>query len=876
MADPFAAYRKSNDPFAAYRKSNDPFAAYRKPKDEDENYSAFRSGAVDFLESAVGAGDELDALLMRVSGDADSWDEAIERSRANLERFESENETLSKALDVTGVVAGLLIPGMGAAKIASAGTKAAQIGRAAAFGAAEGAAYGFLSGEGDERLSSAALGAGVGGAAGGLAAKYLMKTDDEIAEAARKAAGQRRGAGHIAGEEGFVNVGKIKERGIAGIKKDDSLKDQVIKRIDDDAVELLEKPEGQSGVFGNIALGLKEFTEKNVGVRAARLAEDAESMARRGRVQIDEVFEAPEWQQLGQRFEANKKLKNIALRINPQREDAVKWSDILTDNKFNLSSAELDDFRLLKQKFDDVAQLDPARGLDDYLPTQAKGEINKVSKDTMTPAATTDDYISPVDALRQYANDVNDAAMLANRFDIPLDSIKVKGDSRMESVINAIRKKAKAEGASEEVADNLRSVLRTQFVASRQGAASVGSIARRATSVALLGNWGNALLNTAEGITAPVMQNGIRDWLSTVPDAIISTIAPSVAGKSGRWLTDAASGHKGQYMGEIVSSGREAIRDSAEQLNWIKWAGSREAREKVGRGVDAIGEKAFNLTGVTTVNRMSREILTNSSIRRGMRLAKKGDLDKLRKHEGMRGLTDSEFISTVEALKRGDLSDAWVRNFAATALNKWQPVSASAMPKAFHDNPDARMLYSMLSYMNRQMNNIRTGVGLNMMTAKDKGINTKEGQEALRDAYKYAAKYTVLFGVVNGLWDQGRQLTDRSKDMDVDTLLDPENITERTIQQIVSNVTSGLVNTKATDYGKGAFDFVPAPISAFSSVGGGLFDAATEGSLEPIAKAAQTYVPGVANVDRAVRSVTGERLLTGDPIAEVRDMIEGR
>jgi hypothetical protein len=259
-----------------------------------------------------------------------------------------------------------------------------------------------------------------------------------------------------------------------------------------------------------------------------------------------------------------------------------------------------------------------------------------------------------------------------------------------------------------------------------------------------------------------------------------------------------------------------------------------------------------------------------------MRLAKNGDIEKLRKHPGMRGLTDNEVQATVDALKKGDLTDPWVLNFAGASLNKWQPVAASAMPKAYHDNPDARMMYSMLSYMNRQMNVLRTDLGGSLMQARDSGLNTKEGQEALKDAYKFGAKYMALFGVFNGLVDQGRHLVDSSKDMEVADVLDPENITERTIQQIVSNATSGMVNTKAYEYGKEAFDPTPAPIAGVTSLFSGAVDAVAEDDVDPLLRGIQNYVPVVSNVDRVVRSATGERLLTGDPIAEVRDMIEGR
>ena len=59
---------------------------------------------------------------------------------------------------------------------------------------------------------------------------------------------------------------------------------------------------------------------------------------------------------------------------------------------------------------------------------------------------------------------------------------------------------------------------------------------------------------------------------------------------------------------------------------------------------------------------------------------------------------------------------------------------------------------------------------------------------------------------------------------------------------------------------------MPAPISSAYRLGSGLFTAgerAVTGEPEPLTpllRAGQTYVPGVANVDRVLRMTTGERL----------------
>ena len=284
------------------------------------------------------------------------------------------------------------------------------------------------------------------------------------------------------------------------------------------------------------------------------------------------------------------------------------------------------------------------------------------------------------------------------------------------------------------------------------------------------------------------------------------------------------------------------------------------------RGLDKLSQGLYKLSGVSTVNRMGQEMLTNSAIQRGINLAKKGDLDKLRKHDGMRGLTESEFKSTVNALKNEQYSNPWVLNFAGASLNKWQPVSASAMPKAFHDNPNGRMAYSMLSYMNKQMNSIRTDIGLNIERAGRLGLNTKEGADAAKAAMLNAAKYAGLFGAFAGVWDDGRKVLDQSNEKYLEDLLTPEGISKAFLNQIASNMTSGIVNIRSEEFGGKPVELRPAPISAVSNI---LSGAATTGerlltgeddALSPLLKAGQTYAPGVANVDRVLRAATGERL----------------
>jgi len=64
--------------------SDDYFNNLWGEEEEDTEYSVVRSATVDFLESAIGAGDELDATVRLLAGEAANWNEAIEQSREEL------------------------------------------------------------------------------------------------------------------------------------------------------------------------------------------------------------------------------------------------------------------------------------------------------------------------------------------------------------------------------------------------------------------------------------------------------------------------------------------------------------------------------------------------------------------------------------------------------------------------------------------------------------------------------------------------------------------------------------------------------------------------------------------------------------------------
>lgn len=269
---------------------------------------------------------------------------------------------------------------------------------------------------------------------------------------------------------------------------------------------------------------------------------------------------------------------------------------------------------------------------------------------------------------------------------------------------------------------------------------------------------------------------------------------------------------------------------------------------------------------------------TNTAFRKGMELAKKGDsasMKELSELPGMRGLNAQEVMETAQALARGDAQNQMVRLFAGNTLADVQPVLASAMPKAFNERPDGRIFYSMLSYMNRQYNRIRTDIGLNLYEAQKLGLNSKEGQDAFRKASIQGTKYVALMGMANGIWDDFRKglfnADDREamfgdgeiRGAEINSLEEMVGyFAETTSNQLVSNVSSGLGNIRAKEFGGSNINVLPAPIQAGARLGSGLMDLAIkpDNKADELMRFGQSYVPGLSQVDKATRTLTGNRL----------------
>ena len=902
-ADSANADEETKKPWEEYAE----FDPHNAPEQSTGEFAA--GAAMDLAESALGVGDEIGAAALSVSDFFETgewnWSENLTQARETLDTFDAQNPVLSGAITAAGIAGSLLIPAAGAARFAQTGSRLARAGKIGLMSSAEGAAYGALSGRGEEGRTDGAILGGVIGGVAGVGVSMLLRNKDEIAVMAKADDDLRNtpDQGHIAGK-GFVDDAadnrttrdNSKDGGVSN--KERTVKKVVTQEEYDAAAELngLSEKHKKTGFAGKWVNDVTSWITENVGERAARLTADAEWMQRTAR---------GEW--VGKIEDKLKGFDDIVTQHprlsmalqNLGRTDDGKmgtWEDVyraVGDNK------ELrDQVSVFQNMYKDLKALDaPGRTTFDWIHTSKMADTPGVKAGGV---ASEKHYMGPAATMIEYADEVTAANALAERFginmwELPVTSKVKKGKARsagllkekvntkplMEAVLQQIKKKAKSEGASDEVANNLDDALRTVFVSAKAGGDAAGAVARKVSSSAMLGSPMNAFLGVSEWFT-PMFQNGVVAWGKQVPSMVAyglrevldnwSQISKYSVGRAGvkfkgtarplanttEGITPQNMGLGDQFMGEVAATSTSTF------------------GKLMDRGVKFIYDKSL----VTASNRIGQFAQMNSAVNRGRALAKsamKGNarsLEKLRKHDGMRGLNETEFDATMKALASGDKDNAWVRNYAGSALNMWQPVSATSLPKGMADNPDMRMFYSMLTYQNRQANGMREKIGKPLLVAYERGLNTPEGRDAAKEAMLAGARYTAYYGMFAGMWERNRSSMDPSRDIDTDELWTAEGITEATKVQMVSNLSSGLVDLRAKEYGASPVDFTPAPVQWGGKVASGLGHGAVglmsgenpmdpeEDNMKHFYRMLQGQVPGIATMDKMNRVLNdGERLI---------------
>jgi len=868
--------------------------------EEEQEYSTGRQSVVSFFEGAIGAGTEADAFLRSVGTDM-TYYEALKETQKRQSAFRDDNEALATATEWGGIAAGFVVPGGIFAKSGQAVSKARQIATATAEGAAMGAGYQLAAEDLETGERDFGLGLAIGGGLGHIAGRYAMKTADEIQKIEDELRDVSGRGTHIWGDEGVTareGLEKVKEPSkITDSSTSAHDRKQPMASLREDLASALasEKSLGQiaADTLRKGALGTREWVEINAGKRAGRLLSITEGEMRKSNGAVDHVFRGFE-KEADKLFDESPEAYEAFVNMGMQGNSSKVGPTIPKSYEQALKGMPEDSpIRMMADTANEINANDfPGwkegnQVLEDFFPRKSKGKMVK----GMTPRVN--DYEKPTVVLKEYAQDVFDARILAQTF-FKGDANKIiadlrpafEGQSRVDAMINVVEKEAKKQGLGmqnygpsgpikmkadnervEMAAHNLAAGLRSTLVNSKTGGNSVGAMARKLASTGLLANWSNAMLNMIEGVTLPVYNNGIIATAQAALPAVGATIN-SVARQAGKkdpvfkmnWIDNRQMGLDRQFMGEVHA----------------------DARKGIGKMVDDISRIGYKATGVHTVNTMGQEILGNSAVKRATREAKKalktGDYSRFARLKGARGMTQEEVKRSAKALATGNAKQQAAQEWYAQTLGLLQPGYASSMPMAFNNHANGRLFYGMLSYMNRQMNVIRTDIYHNAKDVGKYGINTKKGKQAYKDAVTNATKYTATMGMANGIWDDFRKdvfdADERDEwgdyftgDADIrgyeigDINEAVEFLGHTTKNQLMSNMSSGLFNVRAEDFGGEMFNPMGAPAINMGVKGINAAAAAVGGDFEKAGKFAQTFVPGVSQLDKIERATTGDRLM---------------
>lgn len=278
-------------------------------------------------------------------------------------------------------------------------------------------------------------------------------------------------------------------------------------------------------------------------------------------------------------------------------------------------------------------------------------------------------YANPAEALHTYLAEATRAIEKAKLFG--KDLVKT-ADGRVDtnkSIGELVQREWEAGKITSEGAKELRSMLESRFGAGERGANPILQHVRNLSNAGLLGNVVSAASQAGDALMAVAAQD-------------MRSVAQAVAQKlSGRQRVSAKD------FGLVDHLAEESVGTnwSAKFLNrWLK----------------------VNL--FTAVDLFGKDINLNSALIRHERLVKtvKGEKELARKYKEAYA---DDYPQLVEDLKAKKLTDN-TRSLLFNELSDMQPVSKLEFPQMYLDLPNGRFIYTLKSYMLKQLDVVRRNV----------------------------------------------------------------------------------------------------------------------------------------------------------------------
>lgn len=177
-----------------------------------------------------------------------------------------------------------------------------------------------------------------------------------------------------------------------------------------------------------------------------------------------------------------------------------------------------------------------------------------------------------------------------------------------------------------------------------------------------------------------------------------------------------------------------------------------------------IMEKSLNAGGFHMMDVKGKEILLNAAWKNYKKLSRspKGQQKIAQKYAAA---FEDDFPKLMEALQKGEVNEH-TKLLLFSELSDLQPISKLEMPKAWLDNPNGRIMYTLKTFQLRQLDTILNDTVRTI---------AKGGYKNIYEGTKNLAKYTIFLGGAGAGIDYIRDLV-KGKAPSLETL--PEKVTD--------------------------------------------------------------------------------------------------
>jgi hypothetical protein len=504
---------------------------------------------------------------------------------------------------------------------------------------------------------------------------------------------------------------------------------------------------------------------------------------------------------------------NLVNALTPAQRQARLDAAVTTLKKTNPEAGDtldrmLEMTRSIQQEMRDIFPKAAKEMEEGYFPLYAKAEpkrgvfhraSNNAKRDASTQARETgfiseqqalEIFQNPVHSFMTFFEDTIDAAALANSYGVKSSAKSLKDiGSYTDNVITEIRKKvAKEQG--EDVADDLANMLRIYTIDGRSGMSAFSTFMRTMAHTALLATPENAMLQVGD-LGQAAYNASFTSAIKALPKSLMSMI-----------LTDGE---------RVMTRGRLGIGSFENTIRMADLGFSRQHltemvntnHNKWGRFANEVSRIGMTASGVKAMNRLGVETLANAQALEMRKLARISK-EKLANSKWAEGLDERGVDRLYRGLRSGTVRDPAVLEAAFFGVGRLHPVSRTAMPTAYLQAKDKRLLWSMRMYMVKMASRFNSDVLEKAAEAERLGINTPKGREMFRDALVNTAKYGTFIVAMNALVDPGRKWFFRGQENE-------NTYGEELVRQSVSFATGGLADTNLIRYNMGPAETLAPP-----------------------------------------------------------------